>query len=338
MTKKISPHDRFTRLLMTNPKVAEEFFKKNLPENIKKIIDFSSLELQKESFIDQNLKLQIADLLYSAQFDGRPGFLYVLLEHASTADRFLPFRMHKYVSAIMEDHLKKKASKTLPLVYPIILYTGKRPYTYSMDFFDLFSEKEKDLAKKIFTSPYHLIDLTQVSDEELKQYIFFGTMALTLKHIHDKNIIPFFKSIVEVLKELEKHDEIGYIYTVITYMAATGKVPDTNEFFDTAKRLETVNEEKIMSTLLEQLQPELLNIARKQAFEQGFEKAFEKASEQLRPKFLREGLEKGRRERDVAVAKAKLEIAKAMLLKEIDIEIVAATTNLSKEEIKKLLV
>jgi hypothetical protein len=48
MTKKLSLHDRFTRSLMTNPKVAEEFFKANLPEHIKKAVNFSSLELKKK--------------------------------------------------------------------------------------------------------------------------------------------------------------------------------------------------------------------------------------------------------------------------------------------------
>ena len=61
MTRKLSPHDRFSRSLMTNPKVAKEFFKTNLPEHIKKAVNFSSLELKKESFIDDSLKLQVAD-------------------------------------------------------------------------------------------------------------------------------------------------------------------------------------------------------------------------------------------------------------------------------------
>ncbi len=309
MTKKLSPHDRFTRSLMTNPKVAQEFFQKSLPEHIKKAIDFSSLELRKESFIDDKLRLQITDLLYSASFNGREGFLYVLFEHASTPDRFLPFRMHRYVSAIMEDHLKDKENKTLPLIYPMILYSGKKPYKHSMSFFDLFSENERELAKEIFTSPYHLIDLTQVSDEELKQYMWFGTMALALKHIRDPNIVPFFESIVDVLKELEKRGEEGYIYTVITYMAGTGEVPEKSEFFETTKKLESVNEERIMSTLVEQLQPELLNIARKQ--------------------FLQEGRQEGRQE-------GMIEMAKVFLSKGVSIDIIAEATKLSEKEIKKL--
>ena len=66
-----------------------------------------------------------------------------------------------------------------------------------MDLFNLFKE-QKDLAKEMMPSPYHLIDLTQVSDEVLRQYQFFGAMALLAKHIHDPDILPFFKSFLVV--------------------------------------------------------------------------------------------------------------------------------------------
>ncbi|HUX79770.1 MAG TPA: Rpn family recombination-promoting nuclease/putative transposase [Alphaproteobacteria bacterium] len=202
MTKKLSPHDRFTRSSLSHPKVSEEFFQKHLPEKIKNIMDFSSIELQKESYIDDNLKLQIADLLFSVKFDGQSGFLYILFEHASTPDPLLPFRMLKYMIAIKDHHLKAKKTQKLPLVYPMILYTGEKPYAYSMDLFDLFSMGEKELAKDTLMSPYHLIDLTQFADEELKHYHMFGLMARALKHIHDPDILPFFINILEDLGEL----------------------------------------------------------------------------------------------------------------------------------------
>ncbi len=52
---------------------------------------------------------------------------------------------------------------------------------------------------------------------------------------------------------------------------------------------------------------------------------------------MEKGLEKGRQEKDEAVTKARQEMAKAMLLKGIEIETVAAVTELPQEEIKKLL-
>lgn len=314
MTKNLSPHDRFTRSLMTNPKVAEEFFKANLPAHIQKAIDFSSIHLQKESFIDDNLKLQIADLLYSVKFNGQPGFLYLLLEHASKPDPLLSFRMLKYMVAIMDHHLKTTKDNKLPFVYPLVLYTGEKPFTYSMDLFDLFPSEEKEFAKETLTSPYHLIDLTQASDEELKKHLYFGTMALTLKHIHDLDILPFFISILEALKELENQGEESYIYTIITYMAGVGETPNQADFLQTVKELEFVNEDEIMPAILEYLKPELLR----------------RASEQARVQALEEGREEGDQ-------KARMEMAKALLLKGIDMNIIASATKLPKEELKKLL-
>jgi len=76
--KRISPHDRYVRSMLSNPRVVNEFFEATLPEHIKKHIDLSSLELQKDSFIDDKLRVQITDLLYKATFDGEPGYICLL--------------------------------------------------------------------------------------------------------------------------------------------------------------------------------------------------------------------------------------------------------------------
>ncbi|OJW50208.1 MAG: hypothetical protein BGO67_02460 [Alphaproteobacteria bacterium 41-28] len=81
--------------------------------------------------------------------------------------------------------------------------------------------------------------------------------------------------------------------------------------------LESVYEEKLMA-LLEYLEADIFERVRAQAFEESIEKGMEI------------GMAKGRLE-------IKREIAKASLLKGIDIEIVAEVTELSKAEIQKLL-
>ena len=88
---RISPHDRFFKAMMSKPKVAHEFFEQNLPSNIKAAINLATIQPQKESFIDDKLKLQITDLLYSAEFGDRLGYLYLLVEHQSTPDKLLEF-------------------------------------------------------------------------------------------------------------------------------------------------------------------------------------------------------------------------------------------------------
>ena len=125
-----------------------------------------------------------------------------------------------------------------------------------MDLFDLLAPEERTLAKETFHAPYSLIDLSQATDEELEKYLWFGSMSLLLKHIHDSDILPFFKGFLDLLKEIEKHGESRYIYTVISYIAIAGKVPDKEEFLHVVKNLENIDKEETMQSLAEYLEIE----------------------------------------------------------------------------------
>lgn len=252
--KRLSPHDRFTRAMMTNKKVIREFFDLHLPEKIKKMVDFSTLEPQKESFIDDKLRLNIADLLYQVKIEGQDSYFYVLLEHQSSSDKLMPYRLIKYMIGIIDHHLKKNGGSRLPFIFPIVLYTGEKPYRYSMDLFDLF-EDHKELARDTWIRAFHLVDLTQVSDEELKKYSWFGTMALMLKHVHDPDILPLFKSQLQILRKIEKEGESEYLYTILSYVVEAAEVSSKEEFLQTIKQLESLNEEKVM-TIAEQFRQE----------------------------------------------------------------------------------
>jgi predicted transposase/invertase (TIGR01784 family) len=63
-----SPHDRFFKSAMSNKKIAQAFFETYLPTHICQAIDLNTLVLRKESFVDEELKLAITDLLFSVNF------------------------------------------------------------------------------------------------------------------------------------------------------------------------------------------------------------------------------------------------------------------------------
>ena len=250
----ISPHDRFFRAMMSEPKVIREFFEQNLPTNIKSVINFATIQPQKESFIDDKLKLQITDMLYSAEFGNKLGYLYLLVEHQSTPDKLMAFRLLKYMVAIMEHHVKQTNSDKLPVVYPVIFYTGNKSYNYSTDLFDLFGDK-KELAKNILWQPYRLIDLSKIPDEKLKEFLRYGVIARTMKHIYEKDFLPVLKELINDLRDIETQGEMNYIYTVLSYIIEIGEL-DKQEFIQTVKiGLTQVNEANIM-TLAEQFRQE----------------------------------------------------------------------------------
>jgi predicted transposase/invertase (TIGR01784 family) len=121
---KLSPHDRFCRGMLSNLTIAKAFFEAFLPEPVKQRLDLSNLRQEKDSFIDDYLRQKTPDLLYTAPYKHTEGFLYLLLEHASTPEERLPFRMLSYCMTVVQSHLKQ--SKKSPLVYPSIFYTGKK--------------------------------------------------------------------------------------------------------------------------------------------------------------------------------------------------------------------
>lgn len=150
-----TPHDRFFRKMMQSKEIAQEFFNIHLPADIRNEIDLNSIELRSDTFIETNLRSKITDLLYSVLFkkSGKEGYIYILVEHQSTATKLMPFRMLKYMVAAMERHMAMYEEDVLPIILPIVVYTGCYPYKHSTDIFDLFGDDNKKLATEMLLKP-----------------------------------------------------------------------------------------------------------------------------------------------------------------------------------------
>lgn len=108
MNKISFPHDRFFKTAMTQNAVAKSFFAEHLPAFVRDLIDLNTLHLEKESFVTPKLQLFMSDMLFSADFSGNPGYLYLLVEHKSKPARTLPLTLLQYILLILEDHIKKQ--------------------------------------------------------------------------------------------------------------------------------------------------------------------------------------------------------------------------------------
>jgi predicted transposase/invertase (TIGR01784 family) len=118
-------HDHAFRNAMSDLRVARDFLSHHLPSNVKEKIDLKSLDLQKESYVDKELKLFITGLLYSVALKGKNqqlAYIYLLLEHLSTQKRLTPWRMLEYTCQVVKEKLGESKTKTLPPVIPIVVY------------------------------------------------------------------------------------------------------------------------------------------------------------------------------------------------------------------------
>ena len=88
-----NPHDRFFKEVFSHPEAARDFLRHYLPPGVVGALNLERLELQKESFIDEDLRSQYSDMLFRTETAaGGEVQVYLLLEHLSANGRA---RYHK---------------------------------------------------------------------------------------------------------------------------------------------------------------------------------------------------------------------------------------------------
>ncbi|MEG0171809.1 MAG: Rpn family recombination-promoting nuclease/putative transposase, partial [Acinetobacter sp.] len=132
-----TPHDAAFRQFLANPDVARDFMQIHLPDELCALCDLSTLKLESGTFVEEDLRQYASDILWSMKTtSGDDGYIHLLLEHQSTADKNMAFRQMRYAIAAMQRHLEA-GHKTLPLVIPVLFYHGKQsPYPCSTHWLD----------------------------------------------------------------------------------------------------------------------------------------------------------------------------------------------------------
>jgi predicted transposase YdaD len=168
------PHDLFARFTFSHPERAAAELRAVLPAEVASRVDWSSLRHESSSVVDPELRERQSDLLFSARLQGgEPVLLYFLLEHQSSVDRWMAFRMLRYVVRQLE-HWRHQhpSSEALPVVIPVVMYHGPAGgWTAPRRVEELFQLPQEDLGRWQDLVPrfgYLLDDLTVEREEALR--------------------------------------------------------------------------------------------------------------------------------------------------------------------------
>ena len=267
-----NPHDRFFRSSMANPRMALEFLQHHLPDHIAELVDFNSLKLMPGSFLDEAMKQWMTDILYSVNFSGKPGYIYLLIEHQRNADALMPLRLLEYSINICRTHLREYQTLKLPLVYPCVIYNGEERYEYTTDLFELFHDS--DLAREFFLKPFQLIDLSQIADDDLKKKPLLGMLEMFLKHAFTRDAVALINSLSEIIRGVEAKNEIELLKLGFNYLLKTQQFKESI--------LATFEE-----TLSEKNKSNIMTIA-ESLIEEGIQKGIQQGMQQFRSSLLRQ--------------------------------------------------
>ena len=315
--KKHNPFDSAFKQGMGYPGVAEDLFKLYLPDTIKRLINFSTIEKKSDNFVDFGFQQFYSDCLFGAHTKGKKGYLYLLVEQQRQPDKQFLLRIYTYVLRIIEKHLKS-GSKYFPMVFPLIYYNGtKTPYPYPIDFWSCF--KTPALAKELMTRPVELVD-SRTLPKERPPHSWSNFMELLLRYIRDK------EDFTPILGGLAKSGNINYIYN----KGENGQ-QYIKSMLELALEETTINDETVLYNTLQGHIPEMeenvMGLLKKK-HEEGLAEGKAYAMK-LSQKKHEEGLAEGKAEEKEA-------IAVTMLEKGFSINDVFGITGLSTRLLKRL--
>ncbi len=161
--------------------IAQAFFKQHLPPHILLATDLRTLTRIDRTNTCDHLRQRRKDIAYQAQMTGGHTLL-ICTEHQSRDDITMPARFLSYNVGDIYKYLKENGE--IPVVVNCLFYHGKKaPYPHH------------DTLQAYYTQPvwgcqeltlrFHIIDSTQLSDQQLLAHSYCAPMELLLKHGRD---------------------------------------------------------------------------------------------------------------------------------------------------------
>ena len=161
-----TPHDAIFRQMLTQKEVARDFLQLYLPAPFLSICDLNTLQLASGSFIEEDLRSSDSDILYSLQTRHGAGYIYALIEHQSSPDKLMAFRLMRYMLQAgstekpgpLIRELEKQSPRHKELMMTIAEWLEGR------------KENSRSIALKMLASgldPKMVMELTGLSQEDL---------------------------------------------------------------------------------------------------------------------------------------------------------------------------
>ena len=189
-----SKHDKLFKIILSNKQEAAKFMNKVLKINYK--IMAEKLELYNKEYITTKFEKMESDIVYKIAEKNR----YIIIEHQSTVDRLMPYRIFQYTAELLREVIEKDKVKNInylqPRIIAIVLYTGNRKWNIQ-NIDDLQAPLE---GYKKIKPPYILVDINKFSKRELLEDDLMITKAMLIEK--EKSVEGILNSLEQIRKKI----------------------------------------------------------------------------------------------------------------------------------------
>lgn len=234
-------HDKIFRTLLDKKEDAAEMINKAIKTQLKA----QDIEKYNSSFVNKIFQNREADVVYKLKNRN----IFFLIEHQTKIDYSMPYRILEYEVAIIENaidlsKIKNKGYK-IPLVIPIVLYTGNKKWN-ARKYLKECQEEFKGI--KVSLGNYNLIDINDFTEEELlNDKTFISKMMLIEKGKDTNEIIEILNKVIKSTKDENKEmlkriifialeEKLGYKETMEVIDKIDGGEEEMLAIVDTIRR------------------------------------------------------------------------------------------------------
>ena len=266
------------------------------------------MELYNKEYITTMFEKMESDIVYKIAEKNT----YIIIEHQSTIDRTMPYRIFQYTGELLRNVIDKEKMKNIdykqPRIISIVLYTGDR--TWKIEFID---DLQEPLAGYPKVKPlYRLVDVNKFSKSELLEDDLIVSKAMLIEK--EKSIEGILKALGQINKKLSidlDKRQLRLFITIVRYVLLSINDEETRKKLEKEiEKMKGVEANMLHATMV-------LN---------------EEIKERTN-KAMADGRVKGRTE---GRKQEKIATAKRLLKKKIKLDFISEITGLSIKEIKKL--
>ena len=307
-------HDKIFRTVLDRKSDAIALINKALNTQL----EVQEIEKYNSSFINKVFQNREADIVYKI----KDRSIFILIEHQTKVDYLMPYRILEYEVAIMQsaidlDKIKNKESK-IPLVIPIVLYTGNKKWN-AKKYLEENQEKIEGIENGL--GNYNLIDINEMTEKELlEDNSFISKMILIEKSKNTENIVEILEKIVKITKEEDKETLRRIISIILEEKIGMTKAKELIEKME--------GDEGNMLAVVDMIRREnqmYIEIGKKEGRKEG------------RKEGKIEGKIEGKKEGKIeGKLEEKIKIVTNMLKEKFNVEMIQKITGVDKEEIEKI--
>ncbi len=276
-------------------------------------LDFSRMEQINTSFIDNDFGEREADIALRIPFrDGAETddlIIYILIEHQSTVDPTMAFRVLSYMVKIWDSQRREWASDQRPKsewrfspILPIVYYTGEQRWETPLTL-DAVMHLPDVLRRFVPVFDILFLGVKETDAETLtKGGHLFGWLLTVLQKEHAsaeemKSALIEAMSHINALDDAQRHEwerAICYLHALILHRRPAEEHEDWITFF--VEQTSQGKEIDIMRTIADMHYEEGIEKGREEGIEQGRQEGREEGHQEGREEGHQEGREEGREE------------------------------------------